>query len=44
MTKGDVDGKLIFGRPVKPLGGFMALLMLTYMIFNISNQGVLKDL
>ena len=44
MTKGDIEGRKMFGRPVKPLAGFMALLMFTYMIFNISNQGVLKDL
>lgn len=36
MTKGDLDGVEFFHRPVKPLAGFTMLLMLTYMIFNMT--------
>lgn len=44
MTKGDVDGKLIWGRPVKPLAFIMSLLMVVFMIYNILDKGVLTDL
>lgn len=35
--------KMILNRPVKPLSGFMVLLMLTFTIYNIANKGVLSD-
>lgn len=44
MTKGDIEGKVVWGRPVKPLAGFMSLLMLVFTVFNILNRGVLEEL
>lgn len=44
MTKGDIEGKTIWGRPVKPLAGFMSLLMLVFVIYNIIDKGIFRDL
>lgn len=44
MTKGDLDGVTILGRPLKPLALQFAGLMCTLMFFNITNKGVFGDL
>lgn len=35
MTKGDLDGVLFLGRPLKPLALGMAVLMLTLSVYNV---------
>ena len=44
MTKGDVDGKIIWGRPIKPVAGFMSLLMMTLVVYNVLDRGVFGNL
>ena len=44
MTKGDLDGLLVFGRPVKPLALGMTVLMVALTVQNVFHVGAFGDL
>ena len=44
MTKGDLDGVQIWGRPIKPVALGLSLLMLTLAVVNITDTGVFEDM
>ena len=43
MTKGDLEGLSLWGRPIKPVALGFAWLMLSLTVINISNIGELGD-
>lgn len=44
MTKGDLDGITVWGRPIKPVALGACILMATLTIYNIVDKGVFGDL
>jgi len=44
VTKGDLDGVQIWGRPIKPVALGLSLLMLTLAVVNITDTGVFEDM
>ncbi len=44
MTKGDLDGVQVWGRPIKPVAFGLSVLMLTLTVYNIFNVGVFGSL
>ena len=44
MTKGDLDGVTVWGRPIKPVALGACVLMLTLVIYNLTDAGVFEDL
>lgn len=44
MTKGDLDGVMPFGRPMKPVAMGVSVLMLTLLTANITQTGVFGSL
>lgn len=43
MTRGDLDGLLIMGRPLKPVALGLSLSMIVLTVFNTSDLGILRD-
>lgn len=43
MTRGDLPGWRLFDRPVKPVAGGAVVLMVTLMVVNVANIGVLAS-
>lgn len=44
MTKGDLDGVTVWGRPIKPVAAGACILMATLTIYNIIDKGVFGEL
>lgn len=44
MTKGDLDGVTLLGRPIKPVALGISVIMASYTLFNVLNLGVFQDI
>lgn len=44
MTKGDLDGWLVWGRPLKPVALGTSILMLTLVVSNVTHTGIFGPL